>query len=466
MTINIPQKLQACLESLQSAGITSYFVGGAVRDTYMGVKSDDIDICLVGAKSLADVRKIIRTHCDSISAPVGESFSVLIADFEGGKYDFALARTEMSTGPQHRDFTASVVNVSIEQDLGRRDMTINAIAVNTLTGEVIDPYNGISDIKNRIARVVSFAFMEDPVRVFRFARFISSFNLSWDEEARWMCSKIDVTALPGERVGMELEKMFKQARTPSLFFEFLWECDHLKEWLPEFAILDQIEQDAGWHPEGNVMCHTLHCMNAATDPFIRCVMLCHDLGKATTTIEAGGTWKAPGHAKAGVAPTLSMLQRIKFMDGAYQKKVACLVENHMFHTISDPTPRAVKRMVRRLHAAECTFDQLVEVCRCDVTGRPPMVGYTPNIGQDIATKFVETNSIERIVNGDMLKALGFEQGRHLGIMLKQFENMQDEETLTVENWKDWVGSVDLYANFFIPAHQQPGLTADLLTEPT
>lgn len=436
MTTN--KKLQKCLECLDALGWNCYYVGGCVRDEIMGRPCDDIDICVVGAPTLITLRWFVAQYADNVTDEVGNSFGVLIADFGGEKIDFALARTEKSTGDGHTDFIVSTENVTIEDDLGRRDLTINAIAKRCIDGEIVDPFGGVQDIETGIARPCTDAFMDDPLRVFRAARFISRFNLRWTNELEQMCCKADVTALPGERVGMELKKMFEQACVPSRFFDFLWHCNKLDFWFPEFAILDRIEQDPTWHPEGNAMIHTMMCMDQTTDAFTRCVMLCHDLGKATTTEYIDGRWKAPGHAKAGVTPTLSMLQRIKFMDAGYQKKVACLVEEHMFHTNQTFTRRAVIRCMRRLQKGGCTFDQLVEVCRCDVSGRAPLPGFTPYIGQDIAEDVVLKDATTRIVTGGVLIDLGYVPGPEMGKLLALLEEMQDEGTLTAENWKSFL----------------------------
>lgn len=449
MTFNIPQRLQTALERLYKNNITSYFVGGCVRDQFMGVESDDIDICLVGELDLGLLREFLAPYCDKITEEVGKSFSVLIATIDGKKYDFALARTEKSTGAGHKDFSVEFEGVTIEMDLARRDLTINAVAVNCITGEIIDPFNGRLDIKYLIARPTTIAFMEDPLRIYRAARFIARFGLTPAPELFHMCEAMNLSKISNERVGMELKKMFFQAIRPSDFFRFLLRCGKLQDHFPEVAILCSIEQDAIWHPEGNVFEHTMYCMDAAESPFIRCVMLCHDLGKATTTIFKDGRWKAPGHAAEGVKPTYDMLSRLSFMDNPYQKQVATLVHNHMFHTNQKFTKRAVVRMIRKLTDGGVNFTDLVEVCRCDVSGRPPLVGFTPNIGQDIAEGVILKNQVTRIVTGGMLITLGFEQGRKLGMMLQIFENMQDRDEISSKSWEEMVPTVELVSDIFL-----------------
>jgi len=229
----------------------------------------------------------------------------------------------------------------------------------------------------------------------------------------------------------------EQTDTPSIFFRFLDKINWLQYHFQELEALKGIQQDPEWHPEGDAFEHTLYCTDAATDPFTRVVMLCHDLGKATTTIFEDGKWKAPNHAKAGIEPTMALLGRIVFKDKPFQQKVACLVENHMVHTNTEFTRRAVSRMVRRLAEHGLTHVDLLEICRCDVSGRPPLVGHTPYIGEDIALQ-VKTSATTPIVTGKMLMALGWKQGRELGQKLAELRDLQDEGKLNEDNWQDFV----------------------------
>lgn len=437
---NLPARLQDCLYALDIDGIDPYFVGGAVRDAYMGLESDDIDICLVGCTNLKVVRPTILHYADSITEEVGASFSVLIADFSGMKIDFALARTEQNIGPHHRDVSVNVVGVSIEDDLARRDLTINAIAIHCLTGEVVDPFNGIGGIIYSVAQPPTKAFAEDALRVYRAARFIARFDLTPTDELLDMCWGMtrEVGFVAKERVGMEFDKMLKQSKTPSKFFKFLRDTELLHIHFPEIHALVDVQQDPEWHPEGCVFSHTMHCMDQATTPFMRCVMLCHDLGKpATFGYNAKGRISARGHDAAGVQPTLSLLGRIKWGNLATQAKVAKLVELHMFHTNQKFTRKNVAPVIRKLAKVGLSFTDLQEVCRCDVSGRPPLKKYTPYIGEDIAKQLIEEDLINPVVTGDMLISEGWEQGRLLGEGLKWLLKMQDKGNLTKENWKFW-----------------------------
>jgi tRNA nucleotidyltransferase (CCA-adding enzyme) len=423
----------------ENTNITSFFVGGCVRDELLGKVSDDIDICLVGVENAQLVTDVLLRFSDSVAAEVGNEFPVWIATIDGEKFDFALARKENKTGKSRTDFACLTEGVTIEEDLKRRDLTINAMAVNCVTNELVDPFDGSADLAAGVAKEVSEAFAEDPLRVLRAARFISRFNLTPTSSLVEVCRGLSPEGLSMERVGMELDKTFKQAETPSLFFEFLLSVGWLGHFFPEVGDLVGLEQDSQWHPEGDVFTHTMHCVDQANDPLIRCTMLCHDLGKVNTTeVTPEGRITAKGHAKAGVALTKKMLKRVKFKNLEVIDQVATLVELHMFHANPQITRKAVRKAVRKLEKSDLTFDQLVEVCRCDVSGRPPLPPHTPEMGQEWAKEVVENNETKPIVDGRMLMAEGFKPGRELGKKKAELLELQDEGVLTLDNWKTFV----------------------------
>ena len=432
--------VQAIATELAKVGITSYYVGGCVRDAVLGLASDDIDVCLVGGSNFEDVHVILNKFGQA--KLVGESFPVWkINDSSGQEYDFALARTEQKNGASRKDFALNFgASVTIKDDLLRRDLTINAIAQNVLTGEIIDPFNGVGHLENKVAHPVSSAFAEDTLRVLRAARFIARFRLTPTNELIEMCRGLVPTDISNERVGKELTKLLSQTNTPSMFFRFLKEVDWLKYHFAELDTLVGLPQEKQWHPEGDVFEHTMHCMDAATTPFMRVTMLCHDLGKATTTKMIGGKWKAPGHAKAGVEPTLAMLKRIVFGDSKLQNQIAMLVETHMFHVNQQFTRKAVGRMINRLASVGLSFDDLVEVCRCDVSGRPPLPGFVPYIGQDIAENFEvqKGKQIKPIVTGTMLREIGIKPGPELGQILARLYEEQIAGNLNEKNWREFL----------------------------
>ncbi len=423
--------IQELIEILALNNITSYYVGGCVRDKIMGIESHDIDICLTGA-NVEQVNEIFSAFCGKPITTVGKSFPVWILDIDGQKYDFALARAEKKTGISRQDFSFEVSDITIEEDLKRRDITINAIAQNCLTGDFIDPFGGIDDIHNKVCRQVSEAFAEDALRVYRAARFIAVFDLTPTPEFINICRALSPINIAPDRVGRELKKLFESDCKASPFFYFLNEVG----WLPyHFYELDKLiglQQSPLHHPEGDAFVHTMHCLDEAKDVFTKTVMLCHDLGKSETTVFENGDYKSPGHAEAGLPLTDTLLRRLSFFDGAFQDKVSLLVELHMCH-INAPTKKSSRKLLTKLERLELTFDHLVEVCRCDVSGRPPLQGYTPDIGQNFISEMKKP-----IVNGTMLIAMGIEPGKEMGILLKKLLSLQDEGVLTPDNWKEYL----------------------------
>jgi len=210
-------------QEFYNLNIDCYYVGGCVRDELLGIESEDIDICLVGATK-DQVMSVLGQFpfVLSVAQEVGSSFPVWIADIEGfGKVDFALARGEKKTGTTRQDFECTTDAITIEQDLLRRDLTINSIAKNVLTGQLVDPYGGVQHLLDKVAHPTSEAFAEDSLRVLRAARFCSRYDLKPSQSLIDMCRSLKPTDISNERVGMELYKTMKQAVTPSIFFKTL-----------------------------------------------------------------------------------------------------------------------------------------------------------------------------------------------------------------------------------------------------
>ena len=213
----------------QNGGET-YYVGGSVRDRFLNIESNDIDIEVHGITSnvLEDILNELGNKLE-----YGKSFGIY--SIEGTNIEIALPRKEVSTGSGHRDF-----NIEIDPFIGtkeaarRRDFTINSLMQNVITGELIDHYNGLNDLKNRILRHIDDdLFIEDPLRVFRAARFLSKFDFEIYEETVNLCKRIDTSFLSKERVEEELKKTLLDSRKPSLFFDCLRKMDQLKVWFKE-----------------------------------------------------------------------------------------------------------------------------------------------------------------------------------------------------------------------------------------
>jgi len=450
-------------EQFALRGASCYFVGGTTRNEILGLPVDDIDICIVNLHDKQLVKQIISKF-GTISEEVGNTFPNYTANIDGEKIDFALARTETKTGNLHQDFVCQMKNVGIIEDLYRRDLTINAIAKNVLTGEIVDPYNGIKDLKDHIANPVSDAFSEDPLRVVRAGRFISYFDLYPSPALLRICKNLSPNNISKERIGGELMKVMKYAKTPSMFFDFLREIGWLELLFPELYALIGVPQSVKHHPEGDTYIHTMHCIDTADGWFQRTVMLCHDLGKATTTEiadvkitpyvidlynrqddKSDMKISAHGHEKAGVEPTHDMLSRIVFGNGDVRTQIATLVKLHMLRISIDKGNyvKLIRKTVRELSSVGLQYNDLIDTIYYDLCGRPPLT--KPDLFEVFVELYgeyafelentTEVDQMKLIVNGKMLIEAGIEPGKLLGEMKKRALELQDEGVLTVDNWK-------------------------------
>ena len=258
-----------------------YLVGGAVRDKLNNIKCHDKDYCVTGLSENEFEKMFPMAH------KRGKSFSVY--DIDG--MEFALARTETKIGHSHKDFNiVSNKNISIMEDLKRRDITINSIAQDVLTNKIIDPFGGQKDFKNHIIRATSESFKEDPLRAYRAARFASKFNFNIDNNTIKMMNQLkgELKYLSAERVFDEFRKALN-TNYPQKFFDSLKQADILDVHFIEIYKLIGALQPPKYHPEGDSYNHTMLTLKIAStitkDEKIRFSALVHDLGKGLTPPE-------------------------------------------------------------------------------------------------------------------------------------------------------------------------------------
>ena len=266
---------------IKQNGGTLYLVGGAVRDSLLNRSICDEDYCVVGIEKELFIKLFPKSH------QRGKSFEVF--DLEGK--EFALARAEKKIGKGHKEFEITTgKNITIEEDLKRRDITINSIAKNVLTNEIIDPFGGLEDIKNKTIRATSKAFEEDPLRVYRVARFASEFGFNVEENTIKMMKNLkeELNTLSKERVFTEFRKALKTS-VPSIFFNALKNADVLDIHFKEIYSLIGAQEPIEHHPEGDSYNHTMLALDNSVeftdDLIIRYSVLVHDLGKGLTPRE-------------------------------------------------------------------------------------------------------------------------------------------------------------------------------------
>ncbi|MGB2041862.1 MAG: multifunctional CCA addition/repair protein, partial [Porticoccaceae bacterium] len=275
-----------------------YLVGGAVRDKLLGYPSDENDWVVVGSSP----KQMVELGYQ----PVGQDFPVFIKPQTGEEY--ALARTERKSGHGYQGFTFhTAADISLEDDLLRRDLSINAMAEDD-TGQIIDPYGGQRDLQDRVLRHVSDAFTEDPLRVLRVARFAAryhhlGFTIAPETMSlmRQIASSGELAHLVAERVWKETERALCE-KSPDIYIEVLRDCGALQILLPEVEQLFGIPQRADYHPEVDTGVHTLMSLQQATKlsdkPEVRFSVLVHDLGKAITPADVLPSHK--GHEERGL----------------------------------------------------------------------------------------------------------------------------------------------------------------------
>lgn len=346
-----------------------YLVGGAVRDEQLGISVSERDWCVVGA-----------TPDEMLAAgyrQVGKDFPVFLHPDTGEEY--ALARTERKTAPGYHGFAVSTSpDISIEDDLKRRDLTINAMAQDS-DGALIDPHNGVADIAARRLRHVSDAFREDPVRILRTARFAARFaRLGFkvaDETMRLMAAMVkegEVEAVVADRVWKETE-LALAGPDPQLFFEVLRQCGALAAVFPEIDALFGVPQPPQWHPEIDCGIHTLMVVSQAAELSesvdVRFAAMVHDLGKATTPAERLPSH--PGHEQRSVEIIRRLSKRLP-VPSACRDLALLVAEFHGHsHRAFELKPATVLKVLERTDAfrRRRRFDKFLLACEADARGR-------------------------------------------------------------------------------------------------
>lgn len=302
-------------EEVSLAGGRAYYVGGYVRDYVLGLRSPDIDIEIHG---LAAER--LMPVLQGIGRVKTEGLDYGIFLLEDWDIDIALPRKETCTGKGHRDFLVEVdPYLSFADSSRRRDFTLNAMLLDVLSEELIDPFGGRADLESAVLRHIDpVSFAEDPLRLLRACQFAARFGFEIAPETMDICRRMDISSLPGARVGAEMKKALLKAARPSVFFECLRQAGRLSPWFTELEELIGLEQDSLRHPEGDVWTHTMLCLDRAAalrhdspDPFrFMLLALTHDLGKINTTEYVKGKIHAYGHEKTGTEFARELLWRI------------------------------------------------------------------------------------------------------------------------------------------------------------
>ncbi len=449
---------------VQGKGGRALLVGGCVRDMLLGVEPKDFDVEVYGVASagLAELLAGIGPYKD-----VGKAFGVLGLVVDGKTIDVALPRTDSKVAPGHTGFSVhSDPSMTYAEAARRRDFTVNAIMLDPLTGEVIDPCHGAEDLQARVLRVVNAAlFADDPLRVLRGLQFAARFNLHADDATKAVMRKAvpRLLELPRERIGAEWRKLLLLAERPSVGLELGMELGAYDVLHPELPPLARTEQEPEWHPEGNVWIHTLMAVDMAAkilrreelwgdDAYALMLgVLCHDFGKPATTAVEDGRIRSRGHEEAGREPTRLFLEALAVSHDV-RDAVVSLVVHHLAPSmlyklehmpsgvpVSDG---AIRALARRVHPA--TMAQLALVSEADFCGMGPFAdAHEPSHKRFRTHDPYGTWLLERaravgaatsrppdVIRGKELLELGFASGSAIGELIALANALRDHNGAT------------------------------------
>lgn len=362
-------------KKIDGLGGKAYLVGGAVRDKFRGVEAHDRDYCVTGVEE--------NTFAAAFPgvAKFGKSFPVYSVEIDDVFCEVAFARTERKVGRGYRGFEITFApSVTIEQDLYRRDTTINAMAIELLSGTLVDPFGGREDVFNKKIRAVSEHFTDDPVRALRAARQAAQFGFEIcadTVEAMRHCGN-ELAGEPTERIFDELATALKTDK-PSIFFRSLERADLLEIIFPEIADLRGKVQPVVYHPEGDAYEHTLQIVDEVAQlnpkPIVRFAALAHDFGKGTTPIEM-----LPHHYKheqRGLE-VLSKMNRRMILPNDWRRAASFVIREHM-RAPRLSKPGKIVDLLLSVNSSILGVKGFCDIIRVDNHGLPPYLEHAQEI---------------------------------------------------------------------------------------
>lgn len=438
-------------------------VGGFVRDMLSGEKSKDLDVEVHGVR-LERLEAILEQLYPGLVNTVGRSFGILKIHLgEDIEIDVAIPRRESKTGTGHKGFVVTGdPGMTIEDAARRRDFTVNAMAMDPLTGEILDPFHGREDLDSHVLRVVdSRTFPDDPLRVYRALQLAARFQLHINSETqdlmRRMVERGDLDELAPERVTDEIRKLLLKAERPSLGFELARSLGVIEKKFPELLALADTPQEPEWHPEGDVWIHTLMVIDQATriarDPArnfssderleIMICAICHDLGKPETTQTIDGRIRSRGHEEAGVERARAFLGRLSFGEHVMRAVIA-ITRDHLKPgmlskqldqgTLTETSySNAVRKLVKRIYPV--SWRVFLAVCEADYRGRSipgantEPYSYGNRFSDAVKRHRLDDEPTKPLVQGRDIVALGVPAGPRVGALIEDIERLRDEGTI-------------------------------------
>lgn len=446
-----------------SSAPRAYLVGGYVRDLILGIPSSDADMEIFGIPQ-DDLSVLLEKLFPGAVNLVGKSFGVYNVRVSGEYHlDIALPRTEHKVHSGHTGFTIES-NPFLDpiHASRRRDFTINAISLDPLTGEILDPHHGVNDLKNGILRVVDpQTFVEDPLRAFRAIQLAARFELTPDEQSldvlQDLVARGETETLSQERIGQEIKKLLVRAHKPSIGLSLAQDIGLIARHFPSLHILKNTIQDPEWHPEGDVWTHTLMVVDEAArlcrqtafqlteNDKLQIIFgsLCHDLGKASTTQLIDGRVRSRGHEEAGSSLAAALATQLHFSHDIVHAATAIAADHlkpsilyaelHKGVLTEFAYGNAIRRVLRRI--APLHWKPFIIACEADWRGRAIQDrNITPYAAGIAFTKAIETNNLAHealtpLVQGRDLLDLGLTPGPLHGEIIRAIEDMRDTGTI-------------------------------------
>jgi len=448
--MQLPKIIQTISTELQKQNAKAIVVGGSVRDHFLELPIKDYDIEVYGLERMEQLEELLGQF-GSVNL-VGKSFGVLKFMYEGEEYDFSFPRTETNIGEGHRGFEVEIDgSMTFEKAAKRRDFTVNAFGYDVERKRFLDPFHALKDMgKKKLRHINDETFVEDPLRVYRAVQFCARFGYVLADETFILCKHMVsagmLVELPKERIYNEWTKLLLKSAKPSIGFELMRELGILR-YYPELEALIGLLQSPKYHPEGDVWVHTMMCVDAMASLLAKneklnlklmFAILCHDLGKATTTkIDEEGNIRALGHEIEGLEATKSLMYRIS-NEHDFIESLLPLVEHHLKPS-QFYAAQSKDKAIRRL-ATKVNIEELVLVARADFLGRSTDEAITLDYkaGEWLLEKAsqlkVKTKPLEHLLQGRDLIDMGLEPSPKFKEILNEVYSLQlDGE---IENKKE------------------------------
>jgi len=449
----VPPELRNIAKAISKFNGRSILVGGAVRDHFMGRNiSKDLDVEIYGLNP--EVLESVLQNFGNVHA-VGKSFGVLKLKTSSAEYDFSLPRSENKTGKGHRGFLVTPDSTMSFKDAAlRRDFTVNSLGYDLLKNKLLDPFDGLGDLKCKILRHVGPSFAEDPLRVLRAMQLSARLEFKIAPDTVRLCKKLDLSELSKQRIFEEFRKLLLKAQRPSIGLKAANILDIIA-YFPELKALIGVPQDPEWHPEGDVWTHTLLVLDEAAslrkgedkqDLVLMLGALCHDFGKPLTTEILRGRWRSPSHDVAGVAPTKKFLLRLTD-DQDLIEHVTTLVKEHLRPVQLYKVREQINSGTIRRLALRVRIPELVLLAKADFLGKAP--------GKEERTSFeagewllteaermeVRDEAPRPLLMGRHLLAMGMLPGPRMGEFLSlAFEKQLNGDLQTEDDAISWAKS--------------------------